>query len=112
MGKKDRVKIRFLLSAAFFVLLAVCFFVYGVLWLINVPVDEKAELYRTEQLKKQSGADESAYQKSPLTLNRKENCSTCHTETNWNEISYNPAKKKCSSCHHKNESTIDKPKSK
>ncbi|MCK9426651.1 MAG: hypothetical protein M0Q21_11480 [Ignavibacteriaceae bacterium] len=41
-------------------------------WHINVPVDEKAERYRVEQLRQQTGVDESAFGDLPLILDRRE----------------------------------------
>lgn len=80
MRKRYKPNIKFLLTAYFFVLLTVAFFVYGVYLYINVPVDEKAEKYRIEQIRKLTGIDESAFGDLPLILDRREGCVTCHTE--------------------------------
>jgi len=110
MRKKHKPNIKFLLTSYFFVLLAAGFFVYGVFWFINVPVDEKAERYRIEQLKKQTGVDESAYRNLPLILNRREGCVTCHTGMKGLELSHDPEKIGCYSCHLGNRLTVEKTK--
>lgn len=78
MRKRHKPNIKFLVTAYIFVLLTAGFFIYGVYWFINVPVDEKAEKYRVEQLKKQTGVDESPFTDLPLILNHREGCITCH----------------------------------
>ncbi|MCX6170447.1 MAG: hypothetical protein NTX65_13965 [Ignavibacteriales bacterium] len=108
MRKRYKPNIKFLLTSYFFVLLAACFFIYGVYWFINVPVDEKAELYRIELLKKQTGVDESAFRQLPLILNRREGCVTCHDKMEGFEISHDPEKIGCYSCHLGNRLTEDK----
>lgn len=102
--------IKFLLTSYFFVLVAAGFFIYGVYWIINVPVDKKAEEYRIEQLKKQTGLDESAYTDLPLILDRREGCVLCHNGMKGIEESHNPEKIGCYSCHLGNRLTKDKNK--
>ncbi len=80
MRKRHKPNIKFLVTAYIFVLMTAGFFIFGVYWYINVPVDEKAEKYRVEQLRKQTGVDESAFGDLPLILDRREGCVTCHTE--------------------------------
>ncbi len=87
MRKTLRLNIKFLLTAYFFVLLTAGFFIYGVYWYINVPVDEKVEKYRVEQLKKQTVADESAFTDLPLIPDSREGCVTCHSEVKGNDFS-------------------------
>ena len=108
MRKRHKPNIKFLLTAYFFVLLTAGFFIYGVYWYINVPVDEKAEKYRVEQLKKQTGVDESAFTDLPLILDRREGCVTCHIKTMGIENSHTPERIGCYSCHLGNRLTKDK----
>ena len=100
--------IKFLLTAYFFVLLTIGFFIYGVYYFINVPVDEKAEKYRIEQLKRETGIDESRFSSLPLILDRREGCVNCHKEINGIEESHNPIKIGCYACHLGNRLTTDK----
>jgi hypothetical protein len=108
MRKRHKPNIKFLLTAYFFVLLTAGFFIYGVYWYINVPVDEKAEKYRVEQLKKQTGVDESAFTDLPLILDHREGCVTCHNGMKGIEESHNPEKIGCYACHLGNRLTKDK----
>ncbi len=108
MRKRHNPNIKFLLTAYFFVLLTSGFFIYGVFWYINVPVDEKAEKYRVEQLKKKTGVDESAFTDLPLILERREGCLTCHTGIKGIEDPHNHETIGCYSCHLGNRLTKDK----
>ena len=99
MRKRHKPNIKFLLTSYFFVSLAAAFFIYGVYWYINVPVDEKAGKYRIEQLKKQTGVDESAFTDIPLILDRREGCVKCHDGMKGVEESHNPEKIGCYGCH-------------
>ncbi|PKL83594.1 MAG: hypothetical protein CVV24_04235 [Ignavibacteriae bacterium HGW-Ignavibacteriae-3] len=110
MRKRHKPNIRFLITSYFFVLLTAAFFIYGVYWFINVPVEEKVEKYRLEKLKKQTGVDESAYSLLPLILDRREGCVTCHNGTLGFTDSHSPGKIGCYSCHLGDRLTTEKNK--
>lgn len=78
MRKRHKPTIKIILTAYFFVLLTASFFIYGVYWYINVPVDEKAEKYRIEKIKRKTGLDKTSYASSPLILDGREQCHNCH----------------------------------
>jgi hypothetical protein len=70
-----------------------------VYWYINVPVDEKAEKYRVEKLKKQTGVDKTAFTGLSLISDRREGCVTCHNGSKGIEESCNSEKIGCYACH-------------
>lgn len=78
MRKRHKPTIKFILAAYFFVLLTASFFIYGVYWYINLPVDEKAEKYRVEKIKRKTDLDKTSTSSSPLILDRREQCHNCH----------------------------------
>jgi len=108
MRKRYKPDYKFLITAYFFVLVTVGFFVYGVFWFINVPVDKKAEKYRIEKIKRETGFDESAYGFLPLINEHREGCITCHSEVGGIENSHSPEKIGCYSCHLGNRLTNNK----
>lgn len=108
MRKKHKPNIKFLITAYFFVFITAVFFVYGVLWFINVPIDEKAEKYRIEKIKRETGVDESAYDYLPLINGHREGCLTCHNNVKGIEDSHSPEKIGCYSCHLGNRLTQNK----
>ncbi len=108
MRKVDRINKRFLIIAGLSIFTVVIIFVYGVDWLINIPINEKEELDRIEIVKKTTGVDESAYRHLPLIQNRREGCIVCHNSVKGFTDSHNPEKIGCYACHLGNRLTDDK----
>ncbi len=82
--------------------------IFVVNWLVNIPIIEKQERERIEQVKRQTGIDESAFRFLPLVLNKREGCITCHTSVKGIESSHSPDKIGCYSCHLGNRLTKNK----
>jgi hypothetical protein len=89
-----------------FLLAGIILFVVN--WLVNIPVKEKLERERIEQVKRLTGIDESAFSYLPLILGKREGCIVCHSSVKGIESSHNPENIGCYSCHLGNRLTKDK----